>query len=486
MCAVVCIIATVILVGMCGLITVQNIYYRDRWYPGTTINTVPVAGYTLEKSQEKLEEHFQDYELTIMGRDNIQMVISGDEIDYQIEPDERWTEAFQIQHSDGIILFPKAGDVHAGFNASYDKEALEKRISESVLVLGDEQHEIQEPKSAYVQYDKEAKGYVCVEEQPGNVVKLEELLTEAETALNQGNMTLDLKDEAKHPDVYEKPLVTYQDEKLQTQIRIGNDVARRRVRWKLDSKYIETIEPEKIAKWISFKEGSLKLDQAQMKKWVKKFCKKYCTVGKVRKFKSHTKKKVTISGGDYGWQISEAETMKQLKKSLRPSDPAESGGDSEQELKSIRTITNKPVYLTSAYKKDFDGAICDWDPKNYVEVSLKAQKVYVFRKGKVVYSCPCISGLPVPGRKTRTGVYYIKEHRTNYTMVGEDYRTFVRYWVRITWTGTGFHPASWQPWSCWSKTLYRTNGSHGCINLPPADAEKLYYMLRHGEAVFMH
>ena len=486
MCAVVGIIVTVILVGLCGLIAVQNIYYGDRWYPGTTINNVPVAGYTLEESQEELEKYFQDYNLTIMGHNNVQMVISGDDIGYQAEPDEQWEKAFQSQHSGGLVLFPKAGNIQAGFDVSYDKEALEEQISESVLVQGDEQHKVQKPKSAYVKYDKAAKGYVCVEEQLGSTVQMEALLAEAEKALEQGNTTLDLTDEEQYPDMYEMPPVTSQDEELQTQIRMGNDVARRRVRWKLDSKYIETIEPEKIAKWISFKNGSLKLDQSQMKKWVKKFCKKYCTVGKTRKFKSHTKKKVTISGGDYGWQISEEETMKQLKRALRPSAAAKDGIDADQNLKSIRTITNKPVYLSSAYKKDFEGAICDWNPKNYVEVSLKEQKVYVFRKGKVAYSCPCISGLPVPGRQTRTGVYYIKEHRTNYTMVGADYRTFVRYWVRITWTGTGFHPASWQPWSRWSKTLYRTNGSHGCINLPPADAEKLYYMLRHGEAVFMH
>ena len=86
MCAVVGIIVTVILVGLCGLIAVQNIYYGDRWYPGTTINNVPVAGYTLEESQEELEKYFQDYNLTIMGHNNVQMVISGDDIGYQSEP----------------------------------------------------------------------------------------------------------------------------------------------------------------------------------------------------------------------------------------------------------------------------------------------------------------------------------------------------------------------------------------------------------------
>ena len=71
-------------------------------------------------------------------------------------------------------------------------------------------------------------------------------------------------------------------------------------------------------------------------------------------------------------------------------------------------------------------------------------------------------------------------------MTGADYSTPVTNWVRITWTGTGFHPATWQPWSIWTKDLYKTRGSHGCINLQPDDAKKIYDMVKYREAVFIH
>ena len=112
--------------------------------------------------------------------------------------------------------------------------------------------------------------------------------------------------------------------------------------------------------------------------------------------------------------------------------------------------------------------------------------VYVFRKGKVAYSCKCISGLPVEGRSTPTGAYFIKEHNTHRVLKGDNYETPVDNWVRITWSGTGFHSAPWQRWSSWTKNYYKVRGSHGCLNLEPSVSKQIYDMVQYREAVFIH
>lgn len=61
--------------------------------------------------------------------------------------------------------------------------------------------------------------------------------------------------------------------------------------------------------------------------------------------------------------------------------------------------------------------------------------------GKVAFKCRTISGKPVKDRQTRTGAYFIKEHQTHRTLRGDNYATPVNNWVRIMWTGTGFHGA---------------------------------------------
>ena len=117
------------------------------------------------------------------------------------------------------------------------------------------------------------------------------------------------------------------------------------------------------------------------------------------------------------------------------------------------------LYANTAFRKDYKNFINDWDPENYIEISIQEQKVYVI---------------------------LIKKQREAYTLTGADYSTPVTNWVRITWTGTGFHPATWQPWSRWTKDLYKTRGSHGCINLAVADAAKIYKMSKYREATFIH
>ncbi len=48
------------------------------------------------------------------------------------------------------------------------------------------------------------------------------------------------------------------------------------------------------------------------------------------------------------------------------------------------------------------------------------------------------------------------------------YEQPVQYWMPFD-GGIGFHDADWR--LIWRCTIYLTSGSHGCINLPPENAE---------------
>ena len=157
-----------------------------------------------------------------------------------------------------------------------------------------------------------------------------------------------------------------------------------------------------------------------------------------------------------------------------------------KENQTALTLKRKTKFANTAFQMDLEDKTNDWDTENFTEISLKDQKVYVWRDGKVVFKCETISGKPVEGRQTRTGMYFIKEHQPYRVLVGDDYRTPVTNWVRIMWTGTGFHAAPWQPWSRWSKDFYKTRGSHGCLNLSPENSKKIYDLTKYQEAVFIY
>ena len=48
----------------------------------------------------------------------------------------------------------------------------------------------------------------------------------------------------------------------------------------------------------------------------------------------------------------------------------------------------------------------------------------------------------------------------------------------------GIHDASWR--STFGKEIYKTSGSHGCINVPPKKAKKLFQTLQVGTPVIAY
>lgn len=70
------------------------------------------------------------------------------------------------------------------------------------------------------------------------------------------------------------------------------------------------------------------------------------------------------------------------------------------------------------------------------------------------------------------------------TSDGDDYESPVSYWMGITPTGIGFHDASWR--SSFGGSIWRTNGSHGCVNMPTGRIPEFYRQAEVGMPVVMH
>ena len=67
-------------------------------------------------------------------------------------------------------------------------------------------------------------------------------------------------------------------------------------------------------------------------------------------------------------------------------------------------------------------------------------------------------------------------------MIGEDYRTPVSYWMAV-YGNIGIHDATWR--GKFGGSIYKTNGSHGCINTPMKAVSQLYEMVEEGTPVIM-
>ena len=115
-----------------------------------------------------------------------------------------------------------------------------------------------------------------------------------------------------------------------------------------------------------------------------------------------------------------------------------------------------------------------------IVINIEEQKLRYYVKGKVVFETDIVSG---QNGRTPKGTYSILNKARNVTLVGEDYETVVRYWMPFIGRNYGIHDASWR--SRFGGTIYKYNGSHGCVNVSSKAAAQLYDMVEVGTPVII-
>lgn len=173
-------------------------------------------------------------------------------------------------------------------------------------------------------------------------------------------------------------------------------------------------------------------------------------------------KEVTIDGGDYGWWMNYDKEAEELEAMIEKGESGE------------RT----PVYYQTAasYGTPDYGT-------TYVEINLTAQHLFFYQDGKLMMESDFVSGNSAKGYDTPAGVYSITYKQRDATLTGENYQTPVSYWMPFN-KNIGMHDANWR--SSFGGTIYKTKGSHGCINMPPAKAQEMYSYVQKGTPVICY
>ncbi len=111
-----------------------------------------------------------------------------------------------------------------------------------------------------------------------------------------------------------------------------------------------------------------------------------------------------------------------------------------------------------------------------VVASTASHYMDVYRNGKLFAHWPISTGRPT--LPTPNGSYLTIDKANPVLMVGPGYSEEVPWSVRFTWTGDYLHDAYWSV-----AEQGTVNVSHGCVNMPPADAEEYYKMEVPGDPV---
>ena len=124
----------------------------------------------------------------------------------------------------------------------------------------------------------------------------------------------------------------------------------------------------------------------------------------------------------------------------------------------------------------------------HIDVNLDTQYARLYDSdGKtVLWRSDIVSGNPNLGHDTPTGDYEIIDMGRNITLKGEDYESFVYYWMCFLGNAYGLHDATWRWSGGFGGNVYLYDGSHGCVNLPYDAAEELYGLIEVGTPVHIH
>lgn len=434
---------------ICYLCTAS--YYAEHFFPGTVLNGVAVDKMTVEEAEDKVAQEVADYILTIQTRDGEQYQIIGPDIDYVYVAGTEIGDILQEQEnykwlSNRSGIKEKDLNVAATFDAGKLAAAVENLgcFSKDYII---------KPKDAYLQETED--GYELVEAVEGNQLKLKKVQELVQQAVDMGEEELVLTDEA-----YKQPKVKSDSKKLKKALSNINGYLDTTIQYDVGENG-EVLDRTTIKEWITVGEDySVTVDEEKVSRYVQYLASKYNTYGDVRVFKTSLGDKVKIGGGDYGWVIDKTKETEQLL----------------SELKSGKTIKREPVFNQTAVVKSETYDIGD----TYIEIDYSNQHMYYYEKGKLVLESDVVTGNISRNNGSPDGLYKIVYKQRDATLVGETYESDVEYFMVFAYN-VGFHDASWR--SEFGQEIYKTSGSHGCINMPSKMAKKLYGMLQVGTPV---
>ena len=116
----------------------------------------------------------------------------------------------------------------------------------------------------------------------------------------------------------------------------------------------------------------------------------------------------------------------------------------------------------------------------YIIVSISKQTLEYYEYDKLVLFSNIVTGID---GKTPTGTFKVLNKATDIILRGADYASFVNYWIAFKGHSFVFHDASWR--SKFGGTIYKTNGSHGCVNMPYSKVKQLYNIVSIGTPVYI-
>lgn len=430
---------------ICALIAIyfgMAVYFMNHFYFGSEINCVSVSGETVKEAEERMAAELQKYTLNLKERDGKSEQIKAAEVGLKYNSDGQFKGLKEKQNPfKWILTLFNSNDSKMTEEVKYDEKLLKERIDELTCFGSDN---VIEPKNPSFKYTD--NGYVIVDEVKGNKVDKDILYNHVEKAIINQETSLDLES----MDCYVKPQYTSTSKQVIDVKNMLNKYAASKITYTFgDTK--EILDGSTINKWLSVDENfKATFDESKVKDYIDVLSKTYNTIGKTRSFVTSSGKVINIGGGDYGWSINKTKETQALITAIK-------GG---------QTLAKEPEYTQKALVHGSSDI-----GNTYVEIDMTKQHIWFYKNGSLVVQGDVVTGNVSANHSTPTGIYKLKYKQKNAILRGPDYAAPVTFWMPFN-GGIGIHDASWR--SVFGGNVYKTGGSHGCVNSPYNVAKTIF------------
>jgi hypothetical protein len=441
-------------ISLCTLLVIylgMSLYFMNHFYYGSEINCISVSGKSVAKVNKLMASKLQEYTLQLKERDGKSEQIKADEVGLKYNSAGEFMNFKDTQKPlRWITAFFNSDASKMKEEIKYDKERLKERVDKLSCF---EPNNIIEPKNASFKYSDNA--YVIVDEVSGNKVNKEILYERVADAILKEETTIDLET----IDCYIKPQYTSKSQKIIEVKDNLNKYATSKITYTFGDRK-EILDGATIKNWLAVDENFVvTFNEGKVKEYVDSLASNYNTIGRKRGFNTSSQKTINVAGGDYGWSINKAKETQALIAAIKEG----------------QNITKEPIYSQTALCRDSNDI-----GKTYVEIDMTKQHLWFYKNGELITQGDVVTGDVRLNRTTPPGIYSLKYKQKNAVLRGPGYAAPVSFWMPFN-GGIGIHDASWR--DEFGGNIYKTDGSHGCINSPFNLAKTIFENIQAGVPV---
>lgn len=441
-----------ILAGIFLAYLAASVYFMEHFFLGTAVNGENVEFQTVKQVNSLILEQAEGYGLTLLERGGKEESVTAQQLGMSFSETENVRNYKRVQN--GFLwprMFWQQDTYQIAPDITFDEETFDETLASLSCV-----REGEEPEDARVELT--ADGYELYPEQQGSRIKEDVLKEQVRAAAETLTETVDLEEAG----CYEAPSLTADSPEITELTAKLDQWFATEVTYEFGSQ-TEVVDSSVVAGFIQLDGCEASLSEEAVRAWVAGLADRRDTYKKSRQFNSTLRGVITVSGGNYGWQIDQETETAALLASVEKGE----------------TAAKQPAWSREGKAWGDNNDVGD----TYIEVDMGAQHMWAYKDGALLIDTDVVTGNISRNYGTPSMVAAIQYKDRNAVLRGDNYATPVKYWMPF-YGNYGIHDASWR--REFGGTVYLTNGSHGCVNTPPAAMKVIFENMDSGTPVVLY